>query len=49
MNWYLDVYATLGAAEAAKGPHGTVMESLRKVWLLSIKKLAGDQLAANGC
>jgi hypothetical protein len=36
--WHLDTYATRPAAEAAKGPHGTVIESLGKVWLLSIEK-----------
>jgi len=34
--WHLDAYPTRGAAEAAKGPRGTVMESLGKVWLLTI-------------
>ena len=35
--WHLDVYPSRSAAEAAKGPHGTVVESLGKVWLLSIE------------
>jgi len=35
--WHLDVYPTHASAEAAKGPHGTVVESLGKVWLLSIE------------
>jgi hypothetical protein len=35
--WHLDVYPTRAAAEAAKGPHGTVVESLGKIWLLSIE------------
>src|SRR5262249_7075735 len=35
--WHLDVYPTRAQAEAAKGPHGTVVESLGKVWLLSIE------------
>ena len=35
--WHLDVYPTRAAAEAAKGPRGTVIESLGKVWLLSIE------------
>ena len=34
--WYLDSYPTRGAAEAAKGSHGTVVESLGKVWLFTI-------------
>ncbi|HKW35878.1 MAG TPA: hypothetical protein VJN92_22935 [Candidatus Acidoferrum sp.] len=35
--WTLDVYPTRAAAEADKGPRGTVLESLGKVWLLSIE------------
>jgi len=35
--WHLDVYPSRAAAEAAKGPHGTVVESLGKIWLLSIE------------
>jgi quercetin dioxygenase-like cupin family protein len=34
--WHLDVYPTRAAAEEAKGPQGTVVESLGKVWLLTI-------------
>ncbi len=34
--WHLDVYPTRSAAEAVKGPRGTVLESLGKVWLLTI-------------
>jgi quercetin dioxygenase-like cupin family protein len=34
--WALDVYATRAAAEQDKGPRGTVLESLGKVWLLTI-------------
>jgi quercetin dioxygenase-like cupin family protein len=34
--WHLDTYSTLAEAEAAKGPRGTVVESLGKVWLLTI-------------
>jgi quercetin dioxygenase-like cupin family protein len=34
--WYLDTYPTPSAAAAAKGPRGTVVESLGKVWLLTI-------------
>lgn len=36
--WYLDVYSTRAAAEAVKGPRGTVVESLGKIWLLTIEK-----------
>ena len=34
--WTLDAYPTRAAAEADKGPRGTVLESLGKVWLLNI-------------
>jgi quercetin dioxygenase-like cupin family protein len=34
--WHLDTYPTRAAADAAKGPHGAVIESLGKVWLLTI-------------
>ena len=36
--WRLDTYTTLAAAVAAKGPHGTVIESLGKIWLLTIER-----------
>jgi quercetin dioxygenase-like cupin family protein len=35
--WHLDAYPTHAIAESAKGPHGAVIESLGKVWLLSIE------------
>ena len=35
--WHVDVYPTRTAAEAAKGLHGSVVESRGKVWLLSIE------------
>jgi quercetin dioxygenase-like cupin family protein len=34
--WHLDTYSTRAEAEAVKGPRGTVVESLGKVWLLTI-------------
>ena len=34
--WHLHTYPTLATAEAAKGPRGTVVESLGKVWLFTI-------------
>ena len=34
--WHLDTYSTIGEAEGAKGPRGTVLESLGQVWLLTI-------------
>lgn len=35
--WHLDVYPSRKAAEAAKGPRGKVVESLGKIWLLTIE------------
>jgi len=35
--WTLDVYPTRARAEADKGPRGTVLESMGKVWLLNIE------------
>lgn len=51
--WHLDVYPTRSAAEAAKGPRGTVVESLGKVWLLTIEKAGwrpsgGERIAQIG-
>lgn len=34
--WHLDSFASASEAEAAKGPHGTVVQSLGKVWLFTI-------------
>jgi quercetin dioxygenase-like cupin family protein len=34
--WHLDVYPSRAAAQEAKGPQGTVVESLGKIWLLTI-------------
>jgi quercetin dioxygenase-like cupin family protein len=34
--WHLDAYPTLTAANAAKGPRSTVVESLGKIWLFTI-------------
>ena len=34
--WHLTTYPTRDAAQAAKGPRGTVVESLGRVWLLTI-------------
>jgi quercetin dioxygenase-like cupin family protein len=34
--WYLDTYPTRAAAEAARGPRSTVVESLGRTWLFSI-------------
>lgn len=52
--WHLDVYPTRTEAEKAKGPQGTVVESLGKAWLLTIEKagwrplLKGEHLAEIG-
>lgn len=35
--WHLDTYPTRAEAERAKGPRGTVVESLGRVWLLTIE------------
>jgi quercetin dioxygenase-like cupin family protein len=35
--WHLAEYSTRAAAQADKGPHGTVIESLGKVWLMTIE------------
>jgi quercetin dioxygenase-like cupin family protein len=52
--WHLDVYPTRADAETAKGPTGTVVESLGRVWLLTIEKagwrptLPGERIAEIG-
>ena len=45
--WHLDTYPTRALAEAAKGAHGAVVESLGKYWLLSIED-AGWRAPAGG-
>ncbi len=45
--WHLDTYAARAAAEAARGPRGTVVESLGRVWLLTIED-AGWRPSAKG-
>ncbi len=42
--WHLSTYSNLAAAEAAKGPRDTVVESLDKVWLFTIGE-AGQRSA----
>jgi quercetin dioxygenase-like cupin family protein len=37
MFWYLDTFETRKEAEGAKGPRAIVLESLGKVWLLTIE------------
>ena len=51
--WHLDVYPTRAAADAARGPRGTVVESLGKIWLFTIEAAAwrptgGQRVAAIG-
>jgi quercetin dioxygenase-like cupin family protein len=51
--WHLDTYATQAAAEAQKGPRGVVVESLGKVWLLTIdladwRPSTGERIAQIG-
>jgi quercetin dioxygenase-like cupin family protein len=51
--WHLDTFPTRAAAEAAKGPRGTVVEALGKVWLFTIEEAkwrpsSGVRVAAVG-
>ena len=51
--WHLDTYSTLAEAEGAKGQRGAVLESLGKVWLLTIevagwRPLGGERVAEIG-
>ena len=51
--WHLDAYPSRAAAEAAKGPRGSVVESLGKIWLLSIeprgwRAAGGERIAEIG-
>jgi len=34
--WHLDAYPTRAAADAARGPRGTTVESLGRIWLFTI-------------
>jgi quercetin dioxygenase-like cupin family protein len=36
--WHLDAYSTRAEAQADKGPHGTVVESLGKVLLMTVEE-----------
>lgn len=36
--WHLETFPTRADAEAAKGPHGTVVESFGKIWLLTVER-----------
>jgi quercetin dioxygenase-like cupin family protein len=51
--WHLDTYPTRSAAVAAKGPRGTVVESLGRVWLLTVdvsgwRPSGGERMAEIG-
>lgn len=53
--WHLDAYPSRAAAEAAKGPRGTVVESLGRVWLFTVAEAGwrpppggGERVAAIG-
>src|SRR5207237_8862090 len=51
--WHLDTYSTHAQAETAKGQRGTVVESLGKVWLLTIdvagwRRSGGSRVAEIG-
>lgn len=56
LHWHLDAYPTRAAAEAAKGPRGTVVESLGRVWLFTVAEAGwtpppgsgGERVAAVG-
>jgi hypothetical protein len=39
LHWHLDAYPSRAAAEAAKGPRGTVVESLGRVWLFTVAEV----------
>lgn len=51
--WHLDTYPTRAAADAARGPRGTVVESLGKIWLFTIaeaewRSTGGERVAEIG-
>jgi quercetin dioxygenase-like cupin family protein len=51
--WHLDIYSTRAAADAARGPRGTVVESLGKVWLFTIaeagwRSMGGERVTEIG-
>jgi quercetin dioxygenase-like cupin family protein len=53
MFWHLDTYASRPEAEAAKGPRGTVVQSLGKIWLFTIAEAdwrppSGERVAKVG-
>ena len=51
--WHLDSYLSRAAAESAKGPRGTVVESIGKIWLFTIapagwRPKSGERVAEIG-
>jgi quercetin dioxygenase-like cupin family protein len=51
--WHIDTYASRADAEAARGPRGTVVESLGKVWLFTVaeqgwRPKSGERVAEIG-
>src|SRR6185295_8624992 len=51
--WHLDTYLTRAAADKARGPRGTVVESLGKIWLFTIaeagwRSTGGERIAEIG-
>ena len=51
--WHLDTYPSRAAADAAKGPRGTVVESFGKIWLFTIagagwRPIGGEHIAEIG-
>ena len=51
--WHIDAYPTRAAAEAARGPQGTVVEALGRTWLMSVaageyRPLGGERVATVG-
>lgn len=51
--WHLDTYPTLEAAQADKGPRGTVINGLGKIWLMTVgeeswKPTHGERIAKIG-
>ncbi len=47
--WHLDVYPSRPEAEKAKGPRGTFVESLGKVWPLTIEKAGWRPVLKGEC
>lgn len=51
--WHLDAFPSRASAEAAKGPSGTIVESLGRIWLFTVanggwRPSGGDRIAEIG-